>query len=209
MTASTAEEYWEGFYRERDKVWTGNPNPLLAREAAGLVPGSALDLGCGEGGDALWLAGRGWRVLAVDVAEVALRRGAAHAADAGVADRITWERHDLSRTFPEGAFDLVSAQFLHSPVAADGERDEILRRAAAAVAPGGTLLLAAHSTFPTWMTDPPKIHLPTNASQLEALALDPTEWTVLTAALIDRDLPGPEGQPGTRTDSLLRITRRK
>lgn len=208
MTESTAEEYWEQFYRERDKVWTGNPNPLLVREAADLAPGTALDLGCGEGGDALWLAERGWRVLAVDVSEVALRRGAVHAADAGVANRITWERHDLSRTFPEGTFDLVTAQFLHSPVAADGERDKILRRAADAVAPGGTLLLGAHSTFPTWMTHPPQIHLPTNASQLEALALDPTEWTIITADLIDHDHPGPEAQPGTRTDSVLRVHRR-
>ena len=129
----SAEQFWEERYSGEERVWSGNPNVLLVREVADLAPGSALDLGCGEGADAIWLARRGWRVTAVDVSATALRRGAAHAADADVADGITWEQHDLSRSFPAGAFDLVSAQFLHSPVAEDGERESILRRAAAAV----------------------------------------------------------------------------
>ena len=73
-TAQTAEEFWEGFYAERDQIWTGNTNKTLVREVTGMSPGTALDLGCGEGGDAIWLAAQGWRVTAVDVS-VELARG--------------------------------------------------------------------------------------------------------------------------------------
>ncbi|KOG87623.1 SAM-dependent methyltransferase, partial [Streptomyces varsoviensis] len=65
--------HWDDMYRSRDQVFSGNPNPVLVAEAAGLRPGQALDVGCGEGADAVWLARRGWRVTAVDVSEVALR----------------------------------------------------------------------------------------------------------------------------------------
>ncbi|MCP2291558.1 class I SAM-dependent methyltransferase [Nocardia amikacinitolerans] len=207
MTETTAEEYWEDFYRERERAWTGKPNALLVREVADLAPGTALDLGCGEGGDALWLAERGWRVHAVDVSTIALARGAEHAAAAGVADRITWARHDLAHSFPEGSYDLVSAQFLHSPVAENGERDKILRHAADAVAPGGTLLIVAHAGWPTWMIEPPFFEFPTIPGTLAALALPPDEWRVETQDLAERDWIGPEGQEGRREDTVLRIRR--
>jgi SAM-dependent methyltransferase len=70
------EMRWDEMYRTRDRVFSGNPNGVLVAEAAGLPPGQALDVGCGEGADALWLAGRGWHVTAVDVSETALRRAA-------------------------------------------------------------------------------------------------------------------------------------
>ena len=101
--------------------------------------GRALDLGCGEGGDALWLAERGWHVVAVDISQTALDRAAADARARNVLDRIDFQRHDLSDTFPDGAFDLVSAQFLHSMVRLD--RPRLLRMGAEAVSAGGT---AAH-----------------------------------------------------------------
>ncbi|MGV9822733.1 SAM-dependent methyltransferase [Nocardia xishanensis] len=207
MTDTTAQEYWEDFYRERDQVWTGKPNVLLVREAADLTPGTALDLGCGEGGDAIWLAERGWRVRAADVSAIALARGAERAAAVGVGDRITWERHDLAESFPEGSFDLVSAQFLHSPVAADGERDKILRLAAEAVAPGGVLIVVGHAGWPTWMTEPPSIEFPTIPGTLAALDPKPGEWRVETEEVVDREWPGPEGQEGRRADTVLRIRR--
>jgi SAM-dependent methyltransferase len=169
---STAR-YWDDFYAEKDAVWSGKPNDLLVRYAADLSPGTALDLGCGEGGDALWLADRGWQVTAVDVSEVALRRGAAHAADAGVESRITWQRHDLAESFPDGTFDLVSAQFLHSPVAEDGEREDVL----------------------------------TVSEVVTALRLPPRDWTVEVAELVETTLPDPEGEPGHRTDSVVRVRR--
>jgi SAM-dependent methyltransferase len=207
-TAQTAEQYWEDRYRSEDRMWSGRANPLLVREAAALTPGTALDLGCGEGGDAIWLAERGWRVTAVDVSATALRRGAEHAQDAGVADAVRWERHDLGRTFPQGSFDLVSAQFLHSPVAPAGEREDILRKAAAAVAPGGTLLVAGHAGWPSWMTEPPfDFAFPTTAGVLAALELEPGRWQVELEEVVEREVPDPDGNPGLRADNVLRVRR--
>jgi SAM-dependent methyltransferase len=207
-TAASAEQFWEERYGAEDRVWSGRPNALLVREAEGLPPGSALDLGCGEGGDAIWLAGRGWQVTAVDVSATAMRRGADHAREAGIAGRIRWERHDLSRSFPDGSFDLVSAQFLHSPVAAEGEREEILRRAAAAVAPGGVLLVVGHAGWPSWQDEPPfDHHFPTTAEVLQALDLEPGRWVVELEELVRRDFPDPDGGPGHREDNVLRVRR--
>ncbi|MEV0356533.1 class I SAM-dependent methyltransferase [Nocardia sp. NPDC050697] len=203
----STREHWDTFYRDRDQVWSGNPNPILVREAGGLTPGTALDLGSGEGGDAIWLAGLGWRVTAVDVSQVALDRAAGHAAAAGVGERITWAQHDLHTDFPAGRFDLVSAQFLHSQTAQPGERDGILRKAAAAVTVGGALVIGSHQGWPSWMDEPPFAHeFPTLEQVQEGLALG-DDWQIVTADLIERDAPGPDGQPGTRADSVLHLRR--
>ncbi|MFF2085249.1 class I SAM-dependent methyltransferase [Nocardia sp. NPDC058176] len=205
-TVPTAEQYWEDFYREREQVWTGNPNPLLVREVDGLATGTALDLGCGEGADAIWLAERGWRVTAVDVSATAMDRGEQRAAAAGLT--IAWERHDLQATFPAGSFDLVSAQFLHSPVEQPDERAGILRRAAAAVAPGGTLVVGGHAGWPSWAGTP--LHdyaFPTIEQVLEQLELAPGRWQVATAELVHSEAVSPEGEVGERADSVLRIHR--
>ncbi|MFJ9030594.1 SAM-dependent methyltransferase [Streptomyces sp. NPDC102274] len=201
-----ADQYWEDFYRAKDTVWSGNANPILVREVTGLASGTALDLGCGEGADAIWLARRGWRVTAVDVSSTALDRAAGHAAEGGVADRVDWQRHDLGHSFPTGAFDLVSAQFLHSPV--DIPRDRILRSAAAAVAPGGTLLVAGHAGWPSWADDDrPDVHFPTTDEVLDALDLPAGQWRVDRQETLERSLTSPDGRPGTRTDNLLRVRR--
>lgn len=202
-----AQDYWEGGYSrfEPPAGWGVRPNPLLVREVDALRPGTALDLGSGAGGDAIWLAQRGWRVTAVDVSATALRRAAAAAADAGVAHRIEWQEHDLSRTFPEGTFDLVSAQFLHSPVAAAGEPEVIFTAAAAAVGPGGTLLVVGHAGWPSWFEEPPIDHrFPTNA---DVTAVLHGEWAVETDEVVTRELTGPDGEVGTRRDTILRARR--
>ena len=118
---------WEDRYAESERIWSGRPNDRLVEVVSGLTPGRALDLGCGEGGDAVWLAGHGWWVTAVDIADTALQRTREAAGE--LADRIDLQRHDLTRTFPEGQFDLVSAHFLHSPTGWD--RDPLMQRAAA------------------------------------------------------------------------------
>jgi SAM-dependent methyltransferase len=202
----SAQEYWEDFYRNHDQVWSGRANSLLVREVEGLAPGTALDLGSGEGGDAVWLAQRGWRVTATDVSAVALDRGQAHAAELGVAERITWERHDLSTSFPAGTFDLVSAQYLHSPVSVPGERETILRRAPGAVAAGGRLLIVGHAGWPTFVDEPPfEYHFPTTAEVLRALDIDMRHWRVEVEEVVERELTGPEGEPGTRADNILEL----
>ncbi|MCX4552962.1 MULTISPECIES: bifunctional 2-polyprenyl-6-hydroxyphenol methylase/3-demethylubiquinol 3-O-methyltransferase UbiG [unclassified Streptomyces] len=200
-------QFWEERYRSSDRIWSGDPNPLLVRETSSLEPGNALDLGCGEGGDALWLASRGWRVTGVDIAATALERAAAHAAEAGLAEQLTFEQHELGVTFPEGSFDLVSAQFLQSPVALD--QDGVLERATEAVAPGGTLLVVMHAGWPSWMEEheyPFDAVFPTLQGLLARLAL-PHTWQVETLEAVERSLASPDGKPGTRTDNVWRLTR--
>ncbi|MCW5249774.1 class I SAM-dependent methyltransferase [Streptomyces sp. SHP 1-2] len=205
-TPAPAEEFWESRYRGADRVWSGRPNELLVREVAGLTPGTALDLGCGEGADAVWLALEGWRVTGADISATALRRAAGHAADAGVGDRTGWERHELGRTFPEGVFDLVSAQYLQSPVELD--RRAVLRDAARAVAPGGTLLLVMHAAWPSWQTEPPfDAVFPTLDEVLAELGLPEDEWTVGTRETVRRPSASPDGVPGHRDDHVWRLRR--
>ncbi|MFJ8871409.1 SAM-dependent methyltransferase [Streptomyces sp. NPDC102473] len=201
----TDAEMWDDRYRESDRIWSGNPNAALVREVDGLKPGRALDLGCGEGADAVWLARQGWTVTATDISRVALDRAAGHAADAGLADRIDWQWHDLGMSFPEGEFDLVSAQFLHSM--GDLPREEILRRAASTVAPGGVLLIVGHAGFPSWEHDHPDIELPTTDEVLASLELPEGEWEVLLSAEHERVQNDPDGNPTTRTDNALKVRR--
>ncbi len=138
-----AQQFWEKRYRGGTQPGRGRPNAVFAGLVAGLPTGAALDLGCGPGGDTLWLAGRGWTVTAVDISPTALAGVRADADAAGLEDRVRTEHHDLSVSFPEGRFDLVSAQFLQTPLAFPRRR--VLRRAAEAVAPGGLLLIVEHA----------------------------------------------------------------
>lgn len=203
--AADPAEFWEARYRDRQQ-WSGRANPVLVDVVTDLEPGTALDLGCGEGGDAIWLAGHGWRVTAVDIARAALTRGAQHAADAGVGDRITWERHDLSRSFPAGTFDLVSAQFLQSPVELD--RLTILRLGRDAVALGGRLLVVGHAEPPSWA--PPAMRDQAQFLQADEVLADldlPAGWTVERADQARRDATGPDGQHGSLVDSVVLVRR--
>ncbi|MFI0480071.1 MFS transporter [Actinomadura sp. 9N215] len=202
------QEYWDARYAEHDHLWSGEPNAMLVQEVTDLDPGTALDLGCGEGGDAIWLARRGWRVTATDISGVALDRAARHAADAGVADRVDFQQHDLGVSFPEGVYDLVSAAFLHFPK--EGvPREPILRAAAAAVAPGGTLLILGHAGPPPWDPDAyPSAELPTAAEVLASLRLPGDTWDVLYEGEHERVQTAPDGRTMTRTDSTLKVRRR-
>ena len=133
---------WDERYGGPDRVWSGRPNAVLAAEVVDLAPGRAVDLGCGEGGDAIWLAERGWQVTGVDFSETGLARAAAHAAERGVADRIEWRQADLRTWTPGGEqWDLVTSHFLHL---LDDGMLEATRQMAGAVAPGGTLLVVGH-----------------------------------------------------------------
>jgi 2-polyprenyl-3-methyl-5-hydroxy-6-metoxy-1,4-benzoquinol methylase len=134
---------WDERYSGEAKVWSGNPNPQLVAEVSGLPAGTALDVGCGEGGDVIWLAQRGWRVTGADFSANGLARAARHAEQAGVADQTEWWQVD-ARTFAAGggSYDLVTTHFLHPP---DGGMVEVTRRLAEAVAPGGHLLVVGHA----------------------------------------------------------------
>ena len=136
----TAQAEWDERYASADRIWSGQPNGALVREVTGLSPGRALDVGCGEGADAVWLALRGWDVTALDVSGVALDRARAHAAEAGA--EVTW-RHAglLDAQLPAAAFDLVSAQY---PALRRTPGEAAERLLIGAVAPGGTLLVVHH-----------------------------------------------------------------
>lgn len=205
--APDAERYWEERYRGATQHGRGRPNVVLAATVTCLPPGTALDLGCGPGGDTVWLARQGWRVTAVDVAPSALALVRADADGAGVGPLVRTERHDLSNSFPSGRFDLVSVHYLHTPLAFP--RPQVLRRAAEAVAPGGLLLIVEHASVPPWGRGAhPGLTLPTAADTLAGLALDAAEWTVETAETRQREAMGPAGERGTVEDNIITARRR-
>jgi SAM-dependent methyltransferase len=134
---------WDERYSGEEQVWSGRPNAQLVTEASRLAPGTALDVGCGEGGDVIWLARQGWRVTGADFSAAGLARAARHAAEAGVADRVDWWQVDARRfAAGERRYDLVTTHFLHPP---DGGMVDVVGRLAAAVAPGGHLLVVGHA----------------------------------------------------------------
>ncbi|MGE5696842.1 MAG: class I SAM-dependent methyltransferase [Candidatus Sericytochromatia bacterium] len=203
---SQARQSWEEHYGERERVWSGRVNLRLAEVAEALAPGRALDLGCGEGADAVWLADHGWQVTAVDISQTALDRAAVEAKGRGVADRIDFQRQDLTERFPDGMFDLVSAAFLHSTVPMD--RAKLLRRAAGAVAPGGTLLIVDHAAAPPWAS---KIHhheFPSADEVLASLNLEPAQWDRVRVEVVERETVGPDGQHAVLTDNVMVLRRR-
>jgi SAM-dependent methyltransferase len=206
---TTSAEFWEARYADSDRIWSGKVNQALADIAAELEPGRALDLGCGEGGDAVWLAQRGWGVTGVDLSATAVARGRAAAAAAGLSpDRIELVAADLATWTSDNAYDLVTASFLHSwPVLIP--REEILRRATSFVAPGGYLLVVAHAAAPPWAS-PEMVEsnrFPSPQSDLTALELDPDDWIVLTAETRERAAKGPDGLPAALLDGVVLVRR--
>ncbi len=202
----TAE--WDEVFGDAQR-FSGNVNDGLITEVAGLTPGTALDLGCGEGGDVVWLAQQGWTVTGADVSPKALERAAAAAEAAGV--EVTLLRTDLASSFPTGAFDLVSMQFLHS-------REEVspgpalLRRAASVVAPGGVLLVVGHEGTPDFVDahGHPVEHEtpPTLPTLAEVLApLEQPGWETLKAESWSHDHAFPDGRHGHRGNFTVLVRR--
>ncbi|GAA1979990.1 FAD-dependent oxidoreductase [Kitasatospora viridis] len=199
---------WEERYRARPALWSGRPNPQLVAEAAGLTPGRALDVGSGEGADAIWLAARGWTVTGTDISALALERAAGHARAAGaeVARRITWSRVDLREEPPApGSYDLVTAQFMHLPTQA---RRALFAALAEAVAPGGTLLIVGHHPRDKRESTGPWGHLDMMYPPEEVAAgLDGSAWQVSAET---RARPGldPEGRETVLHDAVVVARRR-
>ncbi len=210
MSDRYSEAAWDERYRSRESLWSGKPNPYLVSETQDLTAGSALDAGAGEGADAIWLADRGWRVTAVDLSGVALERAAVHAAERGVAiaDRIEWRHADLTSWDPQGAsFDLVAVHYLHLPAAV---RADVFGRLAAAVAPGGTLLIVGHhpSDLETTMPRPPLPELFYTGDDVANL-LDADEWEIVTNQAPARVATDPDGNTVTIHDTVFRASRRR
>ena len=194
--------FWEGRWsqvlREHpDRVAHRPPNPHLSAAVGALRPGLALDAGCGHGSDALWLAGRGWQVAAVDFSATALAhaRSTAEAAGAEVAERIDWVEGDLATWTPQPSrYELVACLYVHVA----GSLEEMVRRMAAGVAPGGTLFLVGHRPI-----DPATGAVTAAADQVQVsvdtavAALDPGRWELIVAE--DR----PRAVAGTGVDAVI------
>ncbi|MGW0537122.1 SAM-dependent methyltransferase [Streptomyces sp. NPDC003032] len=206
MSNTDALTFWDGVYTARPAATDPRPNVRLTETVTGLPPGDVLDLGCGDGGDTLWLARQGWHVTAVDVSAVAVERLTGLAASSGLADRIAAQRHDLRESFPQGAFDLVCAHYLQTPL--DLDRASVLRTAAHALRPGGRLLVVDHgSTAPWSWNQDPGIRYATAREVAADIALDPAAWTLERADASRRIADGPDGRTAEVTDHILIIRR--
>ncbi|MDA2990372.1 MAG: class I SAM-dependent methyltransferase [Actinomycetota bacterium] len=207
MTGSAGDHHatWEEHYTAKPQVWSGRVNARLAEVVPQIAGTRALDLGCGEGADAIWLAEHGWTVTAVDISDTALARARAAAVDRGLADRIDFQQHELTSSFPDGPFDLVSAQFLHSTLEMD--RSAILRRAAASLAPGGTLLIVDHAAAPPWASKLHHHEFPSAESVVAGLALDSGQWERIRVESADRVARGPDGEEAVLVDNVILLRR--
>ena len=202
-------DFWNERYSSAPAIWSGRPNPQLVAEAGAWRPGRALDVGCGEGADAIWLAEHGWSVTAVDISTVALARAEEHARRAGddVAARITFKQADLTSWSPSpSSFDLVSSQFVHVP---SGNRTALNAALAAGVAPGGLLLIVGHHPrdLETGLGRPRRADLLFTADEA-AEALAPAEWEVLASEARPRVVAGEDGADITAHDAVLLARRR-
>lgn len=193
------DHYW-------NDIWTGDravamstsdPNPHLLSETRDLVPGTALDAGCGAGAEAIWLASRGWTVTAADISPAALAFGQERAAAAGLAGQVEWLSADLSTWEPGATYDLVTTHYAHPAM----PQLEFYDRLAAWVAPGGTLLIVGH------------LHGHDSPDEASATAanitarLDSPAWEVVTAEESQRTAGGPGGHATVLHDVVVRVAR--
>ena len=216
---SEAEEHWNQRYAERERIWSGRPNAALVDTVAPVPPGRALDLGCGEGADSIWLAEQGWTVTGVDVSTTAIERARAESEHRELP--ITWVAADLATWDPAEEVDLVSACFLHSRI--EFPRDEVLRRMAGRIVSGGHLLVVGHAEPPPWFRahehhdgEPGDTHdgahdhdhdFRSPEQEIEALALG-ADWEPLTVELRERSTTGPDGEQAVLRDTVVLLRRR-
>jgi 2-polyprenyl-3-methyl-5-hydroxy-6-metoxy-1,4-benzoquinol methylase len=139
MVPCMERQQWDERYAGADLLWHADPNRFLVEEVGGLAPGTVLDVACGEGRNAIWLAEKGWRATGVDFSTVAIAKARRMAEERGV--EVEWIEADLRQWAPAGAFDLVVAMYLHLPAE---PRRKVFSDAARAVAPQGTILVVGH-----------------------------------------------------------------
>ena len=195
------QDYWEEHWRGAHGAGEDRPpNPYLDRELSGLVPGTALDAGCGEGAEARWLAAQGWQVTAADISERVLARAAARSTPGPV----RWVHADLGVWAPEQQFDLVTTHYAHPAM----PQLAFYERIAGWVAPGGTLLLVGHLHTPgaTGHGHRPPAEAAVTLADVTA-GLDPTAWEVVTAEERVRS-SGPAGHRAELRDVVVRARRR-
>jgi SAM-dependent methyltransferase len=219
MSHGFDKEYWEQHWYQGRSGGHGSmsaspPNPYLDRETGGLMPGMALDAGCGAGAETIWLATHGWQVTGVDISSEALAHAAERATASGVAGRVQWVEADLSVWDPGTHFDLVTTHYAHPAM----PQLDFYHRIASWVAPFGTLLIVGHlHTHDSPSRDHGHSHRhghtrpPATASVTAAAItarLDPAVWEIVTADEPHRTLTGPDGRDVSLQDVVVRATRR-
>jgi SAM-dependent methyltransferase len=205
VAAMYTQQFWDERYAGSSRVWSGKPNQRLVEMVTGMEPGSAIDVGCGEGADVVWLAEQGWSTTGVDVSQVAIDRAAAHAEEAGVGARTAFDRVDVIGGHPlPGAYQLVTSAYLHPPLTAFASTYSTLRDA---VLPGGTLLVIGHhpADSGTGLRNPALVDLMFTPEQVVALLDD--SWDVEVAGTPTR----PHTHDGVElllTDTVVKARRR-
>ncbi|HYN68491.1 MAG TPA: class I SAM-dependent methyltransferase [Ornithinibacter sp.] len=206
------KDYWDRHYDRAEAGSAGGhqlpPNPYLVHEVGDLTPGTALEAGCGEGAEAIWLGLAGWQVTAVDIAAEPLARAADRAAEAGVGEGVRWVQADLSSWDPARTYDLVTTHYAHPAM----PQLEFYDRLSSWVAPGGSLLVVGHlHTGHGGHGAPDDQHPPAEASVTATSIterLDPGTWDVVTAGEHPRTLEGTGGGHGILQDVVVRAVRR-
>ena len=204
-----AVDFWQERYAGSDRIWSGKVNKVLGDIASRLEPGTALDLGSGEGGDVIWLAQQGWRATGIDISENAVARGREAARAAGLTEeQARFVASDLSSLADlDGSYDLVTASFFHSPV--ELPRTDILRRAAELVSPGGHLLVTSHAAAPPWADAAAHEHHFLDAKEeLAELDLPEESWETVVLEHRHRPVTTPSGEESTLEDAVVLLRRR-
>lgn len=194
---------WDARYTERERLWSGQPNGALVVETAGMTSGRVLDVGCGEGADAVWLASTGWDVTALEVSGVALARARRHADEAGVT--IRWLHAGLAEAqLPPASFDLVSAQYpaIRRTATADAERALL-----SAVAPGGQLLFVHHADVDTTSAKDHGFDPDDYVQVASIIAVLDDAWKIEVNERRARDVPPGGGGAHHTHDVVLRVRR--
>jgi SAM-dependent methyltransferase len=205
MTHAFDKDYWETHWQRADGRAPDRqivPNPYLPREISHLAPSTALDAGCGEGAEAIWLATEGWLVTAADISLEVLSRARERAGkDCAARDRVQWVEADLSVWEPATQFALVTTHYAHPSM----PQLEFYDRLSGWVAPGGTLLIVGHRPTAGHGHHPPEAVSVTAASI--TATLDGTQWDIVTADEPTRTRADRSGRPVQLNDVVVRAIR--
>ena len=202
----TQRKFWDDQYSSSKQMWSGNANITLRRYVHELEPTNALELGCGEGGDAIWLAKIGWQVTATDISKIAINRAIKAANNSPVYNKISFAQHDLSQSFPNGTFGLVSVHYLHSPIEFD--KTAVLKKALLAVGIDGHLLIVDHAGPPPW-SQHHHSPFPSVKETYDSLKLDQYKWKTIKLEKCKREAMSQNGHRVMLEDNVIFLRRLK
>lgn len=203
------QESWNNLYSEKEQVWSGEPNKTLVSLIENYAPTTVLDLGCGEGGDVLWLAQRGWSATGIDISDVAIERARNAAQKIGVSAQFV--AADLAHWRTGQTFDLIVSSFMQSHFD-DLDRIGIFQQALELLNVGGELVSISHASMPSFIKDDdPRKHfaesLPNPLEEAQVLTRNDSRFEIRLAEKRTRSVVSPEGEEGTIDDGVMVIRR--